>query len=102
MVIENEIDKLLSECDTLIKDYRTNTSIYYLERVRREAPWFYVYEKWYQTQYVRYSDAYREYWYFNVGESLYYSDKVQRFLKNLMMSYVILFKLTILLSRRPQ
>ena len=102
MVIENdEIDKLLSECDTLIKDYKFSTSTYYLERVRHEAPWFYVYEQWYQSQYVRYSDAYREYWYFNVSESLYYSDKVQRFLKKLMMSYVMLFKLLTLHTGRP-
>lgn len=77
----DEIDKLLNECDILIKNYKQDTSTYYLERVRHEAPWFYEYEKWYQDAYQKYSDAYREYWYFNVGESLYYSKQVQLFLR---------------------
>lgn len=90
--MDDLIDKILNECDLLIKNYKQETSIYYLERVRHEAPWFYKYEKWYQEQYQKYSDAYRQYWYFNVGESLYYSKQVQLFLQKLF----ILFKVLLL------
>lgn len=94
--MDDLIDKILNECDLLIKNYKQETSIYYLERVRHEAPWFYKYEKWYQEQYQKYSDAYRQYWYFNVGESLYYSKQVQLFLQKLFTTYLVLFKVLLL------